>query len=168
MRKYEEKRKEEMCEKMKSLGIEGVVLKEMLEYVYGYEGIEIKKEEIMKRRRNRIAIAEYERCIAKRANGEQCSRRRGKGEYCGTHIKGSPYGCMSEKIKEKKAVWMEEIQGITYYVDGEWVYKTEDILKGKENVGRIGKYINGKIVQTQTKNMGRIGKYIECIPTIHI
>ena len=41
--------------------------------------------------------------------------------YCGTHIKGRPHGEINNKNdinkNVKRTVWIEEIQGINYYID---------------------------------------------------
>ena len=56
-------------------------------------GDENNKEDFIKRKRIKNIVPNYERCIAKRANGEQCTRRNKNGEqFCGTHIKGTPHG----------------------------------------------------------------------------
>jgi hypothetical protein len=100
----------------------------------------------------------YERCSAKRANGEQCTRRKKDGEtYCGTHIKGTPHSIMDEVACEipttknvKVDIWAQDIKGIIYYIDKSGnVYDTEDIMKidkypkrviAKYNQDEAGKY----------------------------
>ena len=98
---------------------------ELIEYIYEYQRLTIQKEDLIKRKRIKNSIPNLNRCIAKRANDEQCTRRRKEGcEYCGTHVK----------------VFAEEIFGIVYYIDKQNnVYKTEDILEGKENPKIIAK-----------------------------
>jgi len=92
----------------------------------------------MKRKRVKSVVPMYERCSAKRANGEQCTRRKKDGEtYCGTHIKGTPHSIMDESECEtpttknvKVDIWAQDIKGIIYYIDKAGnVYDTEDIMK---------------------------------------
>lgn len=93
-----------------------------------------------KRKRIKNVVPLFDRCVAKRANGEQCTRRKKEGEgYCGTHIKGRPHGCVNETdetvvTNKKVEVWIQEIKGIVYYVDANKnVYDPEDILANKIN-----------------------------------
>lgn len=97
-------------------------------------------DEVSKRKRVKNVVPLFDRCIAKRANGEQCTRRKKEGEgYCGTHIKGRPHGCVNESVDQiitnkKVEVWIQEIKGIVYYVDANKnVYDPEDILANKIN-----------------------------------
>ena len=92
------------------------------------------------------------RCNAKRANSEQCTRRKKEGfEYCGTHLKGTPHGiCLSgetdKPLTHKIEVWVQDIQGIVYYIDkANNVYQAEDIIVNKMNPKIIAKYVkNGE------------------------
>jgi hypothetical protein len=120
---------------------------ELLEFVYDYERLSLIKDDLVKRKRIKNTIPVNNRCNAKRANGEQCTRRRkDKCEYCGTHAKGTPHGFVqinecSETSIQKMEVVAEEIFGIVYYIDKHNnVYKTEDILEGKQNPAIIAKY----------------------------
>ena len=106
--------------------------------VYNYEKRRLGKEDFMKRKRVKSVVPMYERCSAKRANGEQCTRRKKDGEtYCGTHIKGTPHSIMDEVECEtpttknvKVDIWAQDIKGIIYYIDKVGnVYDTEDIMK---------------------------------------
>jgi hypothetical protein len=119
---------------------------ELIEYIYEYQRLTIQKDDLIKRKRIKNSIPNLNRCIAKRANDEQCTRRRKEGcEYCGTHVKGTPHGIINsnttnEFLSHKVEVFAEEIFGIVYYIDKENnVYKTEDILEGKENPKIIAK-----------------------------
>ena len=65
--------------------------------------------------------------------------------YCGTHIKGRPHGEINNKNdinkNVKRTVWIEEIQGINYYIDNVGnVYDNYDIVNNKENPRIIAKY----------------------------
>ena len=64
--------------------------------------------------------------------------------YCGTHEKNRPHGEIEEEnnVEYKKVeVWVEEINGIIYYVDNfHNVYKTEDILSNKPDPDIISRY----------------------------
>ena len=124
-------------------------INELMGYVYDYERLVFKKEDISKRKRVKNTIPETNRCNARRANNEQCTRRKKEGcEYCGTHIKGTPHGLISEAVHSsemthKIEIIAQEIGGIVYYIDDrENVYNTEDVMNNKENPGIIAKYTN--------------------------
>lgn len=118
---------------------------DLIEYIFEYNRLCIVKEDLSKRKRLKNSIPASNRCNAKRANDEQCTRRRKDGsEYCGTHAKGTPNGFLSNNecidCMKKVEVYAEEINGIVYYIDQFLnVYKTEDIMTGKENPTIIGK-----------------------------
>jgi hypothetical protein len=122
-------------------------LNNLLEYLFEYEHMSLSKEDITKRKRIKNAIPELNRCNAKRANGEQCTRRKKeKCEFCGTHMKGIPHGLVVTENTTDTMMIVEviaqEISGIVYYIDSFGnVYKTEDILEGKENPQIIAKYV---------------------------
>jgi hypothetical protein len=110
----------------------------MTSFVYNYEKLRLGKDDFMKRKRVKSVVPIYERCCAKRANGEQCTRRKKDGEtYCGTHIKGTPHSIVDEVECEtpttknvKVDIWAQDIKGIIYYIDKAGnVYDTEDIMK---------------------------------------
>lgn len=124
---------------------------ELVEFVYDYNRLSLQKDDFVKRKRIKNAIPVQNRCIAKRANGEQCTRRcKDASEFCGTHFKGTPHGTIQREdspettstILQKIDVYAEEIMGIVYYLDKtNNVYKTEDILEGKQNPRIVAKYI---------------------------
>ena len=119
---------------------------ELMEYIFEYDRLCILKEDLTKRKRVKNSIPASNRCNAKRANNEQCTRRRKENsEYCGTHAKGTPNGFLNNNecsdCTKKMEVFAEEINGVVYYIDTYFnVYKTEDIMCGKENPIIIGKY----------------------------
>jgi hypothetical protein len=120
---------------------------DLIEFVYEYERLTIAKDDLNKRKRIKNSIPSLNRCSAKRANNEQCTRRRKENcEFCGTHSKGTPNGMMLENIcgdamLQKVEVFAEDICGIVYYIDKHNnVYKTEDIMDGKQNPQIIAKY----------------------------
>jgi hypothetical protein len=143
--------KDNIREKAIQLGInETSSLNALFQYIYNYEHIEISKEDFMKRKRVKNAVHLTDRCCAKRATGEQCTRRRKKDfDYCGTHLKGTPHGiCEDNDVNEQKndeqkiEVWVQDIKGISYYIDkNNNVYQTEDIFSNKINPRIIAKYI---------------------------
>ena len=119
----------------------------ILQYIFDYDRLELKKEDFMKRRRVKNAVNLSDRCCAKRASGEQCTRRKkDENEYCGTHLKGRPHGVVStneesKNMIQKIEVWAQDIQGIIYYIDNKNnVYQTEDIIINKINPNIIAKY----------------------------
>lgn len=145
--------KESICEKATQLGINtDYNSAQLLQYIYDYDRLSFNKEDFQKRKRVKNFVPIYDRCCAKRANGEQCTRRRKEDiEYCGTHIKGTPHGNMDiqtdTKINTHKVeVWAQDIQGIIYYIDkSNNVYDTADIIKNQVNPKIIAKYIkNGE------------------------
>lgn len=142
--------KDDICKKTTQLGIQNDEKKtQLLQYIYDYNRLSFCKEDFQKRKRVKNFVPIYDRCCAKRASHEQCTRRRKEGyEYCGTHIKGTPHGFISENSGEAKnntqkvEVWVQDIQGIVYYIDKHNnVYETSDIIKNKVNPKIIAKYI---------------------------
>lgn len=118
-----------------------------LQYMYDYPPLNLEKEDFQKRKRVKNLVPHFDRCGAKRANGDQCSRRKQPGfEHCGTHIKGTPHGeieieTVEQKKQNKIEVFVQEIQGINYYIDNNSnVYKTEDIASNSKNPAIIAKY----------------------------
>mgnify|MGYP001466821933 CR=1 FL=1 len=107
--------------------------------------IVLTKDDFLKRKRVKTCVPNYLKCKARRANGEQCTRKRKNDMYyCGTHEKNRPHGEIEEEnnVEYKKVeVWVEEINGIIYYVDNfHNVYKTEDILSNKPDPDIISRY----------------------------
>ncbi len=120
----------------------------LLQFVYDYERLMLEKEDFMKRKRIKKPVNLFERCCAKRANGQQCTRRkRAECEYCGTHEKNTPYGTVTveeapAQLVQKIEVWVQEIQGINYYIDKTGnVYMPDDILTNQINPKVIAKYV---------------------------
>lgn len=120
----------------------------LVKYVYDYDRLVLTKEDFMKRKRIKNAVHLADRCGAKRASCEQCTRRKKEGfEYCGTHLKGTPHGICETGDNEKPSgqkieVWVQDIQGIVYYIDKNYnVYQTEDIYTNKVNPKIIAKYV---------------------------
>lgn len=132
-----------------------VKLAELMEYIYDFDRITLEKDDFIKRKRVKNSIPELNRCVAKRANGEQCTRRRkDECEFCGTHYKGTPHGLVQTIENENAAthkleVFAEEVNGIVYYLDKyKNVYKTEDILVGKENPKIIAQWVKTNDIYT--------------------
>ena len=121
-------------------------LQSVLNFVYNYDKFELNKDDFMKRKRVKNMVPVYERCCAKRANGEQCTRRKkGEFQYCGTHSKGTPHGIISDKEPVNTTTKIEvsaiDIKGIVYYLDQSGnVYDTEDIITNQKNPRVIAKY----------------------------
>ena len=141
--------KDDIRKKADDLGItNNPDVSRLLTYVYEYNRLTLGKEDFMKRKRNKLGVNIYERCTAKRSNGEQCTRRKKSGhEFCGTHAKGVPHGiCEEINIPQtsisKIEVRVQDINGIMYFIDvNENVYQTEDVLMEKTNPKIIGKCI---------------------------
>ena len=101
-------------------------------------------EDFEKKRRVRTAIPYYERCSGKKADSEQCTRRRQSGSlFCGTHVKGTPYGQVSdcEAVSDKIVVHAQEVAGIVHWVDdGGNVYSQEDVYQRLKDPRVIAKF----------------------------
>ena len=120
---------------------------EICKYIDDYVCLTLEKIDFTKRKRVKSVVPYYLRCTAKRANGEQCTRKKKEGnDYCGTHEKNRPHGIIEPSTdKEEKLtkleVWIQDINGIIYYIDGfNNVYKTDDIMGNKINPKIIAKY----------------------------
>ena len=141
----------------------------LLEFVQGYEFALLSEDDYMKKKRVKNPIPFHEKCIAKRANGEQCSRRKKTdSEYCGTHTKARPHGIIilpeetssnaeSSIVKKEIEVWLEDINGIQYWInDSGTVYDHDDIKENKENPRVIAHYeksvVNGEEVYKIIQN----------------
>ena len=136
--------KNEIAEKIKKMNNSDP--SEIMNYIYQYNNFELTKEDFMKRKRVKNMVPVYERCCAKRANGQQCTRRKKEeSQYCGTHSKGTPHGVMNENETLSSVTKVEvsaiDIKGIVYYLDNDGnVYDTEDIIANKKNPRIIAKY----------------------------
>ena len=125
---------------------EGADIARLLNIIQNYPVPVITPKDYEKRQRTKNIVPLYERCKAKRANGDQCTRRKRKGEeLCGTHIKGAPHGIIdtptAENIVQKIDVWIQEINGINYYIDANGnVYDPQDVYQNKPNPLHIHKY----------------------------
>jgi hypothetical protein len=144
--------KDSIRDKAGNLGFKNEQTNALLQYIYDYERLALVKDDFMKRKRVKNVVPFFDRCCAKRANGEQCTRRK-KEEcgYCGTHMKGTPHGIVDEQQEttaqtQKIEVWAQDIQGIIYYIDKNGnVYQAEDIISNKVNPKIIAKYVkNGE------------------------
>jgi|UniRef100_A0A6C0CKZ2 hypothetical protein len=136
--------KNEIAEKIKNKDI--IDTSEIMNYIYEYKNFELSKEDFMKRKRIKNMVPVYERCCAKRANGQQCTRRKKDDfQYCGTHSKGTPHGIMNDTETVSTITKVEvsaiDIKGIVYYLDDNGnVYDTEDIIANKKNPRIIANY----------------------------
>jgi hypothetical protein len=114
--------------------------------IYNYPSINIGKEDFAKRKRVKNTVPIFERCCAKRANGEQCTRRKKDEDmFCGTHVKGTPHGHMDEvvndNVQKSVEVFVVEIKGVAYYVDTVGnIYSPEDVMANKDSPRIISKY----------------------------
>jgi hypothetical protein len=125
----------------------GIPHAEIIELVGNPAALSVTVADFEKKRRARAAIPYYERCSGKKADGEQCTRRRQQGSlFCGTHVKGTPYGQISDgdPVSDKVQVHVEEINGIVYWVDdADNVYSQEDVYLGKKDPRIIAKIMDG-------------------------
>ena len=123
---------------------------EFLKFIYDFDSLSFNKDDLQKRKRIKNIVPSVDRCSALRANLEQCTRRKKDGcEYCGTHEKGRPYGIVENNTSneicppcKKLEIWIQEIKGIYYYIDGFGnVYKHDDIMQNKKDPAVIAKYV---------------------------
>lgn len=156
---------ERNCVIRKDDGTGDDVTNEFLLFMFDSENVQLQKEDFQRRKRVKNHVPFGERCCAKRANGEQCTRRRLEGMFCGTHTKGAPHGVVEEDGEdgqvnlEKVEIWLQVIQGISYYVDQhKRVYSPEDIVSNQVNPRVIGRWestvgddgeVNYKLVLTK-------------------
>ena len=120
---------------------------EFLQYINDFPYIEFSKEDFQKRKRVKNNVPDYNRCIALKCNGERCSRKQkdSSTNFCGTHMKGSPYGTIEEQSiapkQQKVQLWLEDINGISRYIDKEHnIYSSEDIIRSSSNPRIIATY----------------------------
>jgi len=144
--------KDSIRDKACNLGLKNEQANALIQYIYDYDRLVMDKHDFMKRKRVKNIVPFFDRCCAKRVNGEQCTRRK-KEEcgYCGTHMKGTPHGIVDEQDDsvpqtQKIEVWAQDVQGIICYIDKSGnVYQTEDIISNKVNPKIIAKYVkNGE------------------------
>lgn len=118
----------------------------IINYVNNYTVLELTKDDFVRRKRVKNIVPHYERCKAKRANGERCTRRKkDEDDFCGTHSKGQPHGIIEQQDEKKTfkviSVHAQDIKGIIYYIDdNNNVYEPNDIMKGIKNPKVIAKY----------------------------
>lgn len=122
-------------------------INELMTFIWDYQNLVISTEDVTRKKRVKNTVPQFERCTAKRCSGEQCTRRRKDNEeFCGTHIKGTPHGVITKNSNEdnnykKVSVWIQEISGISYYIDNMHnVYNMEDIIQNKMNPRVIFKW----------------------------
>ena len=113
------------------------------QHLSDFPRLELTNLDFQKRKRIKNNVPDYNRCIAMKCNGERCSRKQKNDDtqFCGTHIKGAPHGKFTnnQEINMKKQVnlWLQEINGISRYIDqNNNIYSTQDIL-GKINPPKI-------------------------------
>lgn len=111
----------------------------LLEYLFEYEKLSFSQDDFVKRTRVQNAIPNGNRCYGKLADGRQCTRNKLTDiHFCGTHTKALPYGTIDivEQIPQNQKIQViaHEIRGIMYYLDiSNNIYRTEDIVEGREN-----------------------------------
>jgi len=120
---------------------------EFIQHLSDFPRLELTVQDFQKRKRIKNNVPDYNRCIAMKCNGERCSRKqKGEGsQFCGTHIKGAPHGTFesNQQTCKKKQVnlWLQEINGISRYIDdSKNIYSTQDIINKVNPPKIIGKY----------------------------
>ena len=116
-------------------------------FLNNYPTLLFDKTDFQRRKRVKNVVPMYDRCSAKRANGQRCTRRK-KGDlnYCGTHSKGQPHGIVEgdteTKPVKKIPLRTQDIKGIIYYIDDfNNVYDSNDIMNNNKEPKIIAKYI---------------------------
>ena len=139
--------KTKLKEEIIKLNIDTLDQDKLIKIIFDYDRLILNEQDFSKRKRVKNVVPIYDRCCAKRASDQQCTRRRKEGsEYCGTHIKGTPHGCINSLNNEsqpttKIQVWAQDIAGIVYYIDNNQnVYCPEDIMSETVNPKIIAKY----------------------------
>jgi hypothetical protein len=123
---------------------------QIMSFIYEADKLKLTKEDFVKRKRVKNAVPVFDRCHAKRANGEQCTRRKKEGHMCcGTHTKGTPHGMFDglepPMANIKVETWVQDIKGIMYHIDNHGnVYDPEDIVANKMNPKVIAKYVKNE------------------------
>ena len=118
----------------------------LIQRLCNYPILHLEPNDYKKRQRAKKMVPLYERCMAYRANKEQCTRRRRENDkFCGTHAKGTPHGVVDIEAEEnplqKVEVWLQEINGVHYYIDDNAnVYDPQDVYQNKVNPRRIHTY----------------------------
>lgn len=138
-------------ELLKLLGQHECMNAEIDNFIQSYKTLHLGKEDFVRRKRIKNVVPYFERCCAKRANGERCTRRKKDDEqFCGTHIKAQPHGVFdvmedettTQNTMKKIVVKAQDIKGIIYYIDDFTnVYEPHDILNGVSNPKIIAKYV---------------------------
>jgi hypothetical protein len=129
-------------------------------FIYSADKLKLSKEDFMKRKRIKNVVPVFDRCHAKRANGEQCTRRKKDGcVCCGTHTKGTPHGMfdiLEPAITSIKVdTWVQDIKGIMYHIDSMGnVYDPENIVANTVNPNIIAKYIKNSNGEYSIPNFG--------------
>ena len=70
--------KDDIRDKVTTIGIIPEHTNQLLQYIYDYERLSIGKDDLLKRKRVKNVVPFFDRCCAKRASGEQCTRRKKK------------------------------------------------------------------------------------------
>lgn len=123
---------------------------EIMNFIYQADKLKLTKDDFAKRKRVKNAVPVFDRCHAKRANGEQCTRRKKEGcVCCGTHTKGTPHGMFdgidAPMTNVKVETWVQDIKGIMYHIDTQGnVYDPEDIVANKINPNIVAKYVKNE------------------------
>ncbi len=127
----------------------------LINYINEISILELEQSDFSKRKRIRNNVPIYERCNAKRANGDRCTRKKKDGkDYCGTHIKCQPHGIVTDKDTgetnvKKILVRTQDINGVIYYIDDfNNVYYHQDIMNNIHNPRVVSKYKYDKITDT--------------------
>ena len=140
--------KDNIFKSMQQKHISNITKKEIDEMFDITPVLQLTKEDFIKRKRVKNFVPKFDRCVAKRANGEQCTRRKKDNcDYCGTHQKGCPHGIINADqenenyIETKIEIFTQDINGIIYYIDKHNnIYDPQDILNSKLNPKVIAKY----------------------------
>ena len=120
---------------------------DFIQHLSDFPRLELSAQDFQKRKRIKINVPDYNRCIAMKCNGERCSRKQKNDgtQFCGTHIKGAPHGTFTsnQELNKKRQInlWLQEINGIARYIDeANNIYSTPDIINKVNPPKIIGKY----------------------------
>jgi hypothetical protein len=133
--------------RLEEISLNGEINKQdLINFVNNYEFPLLTKEDLEKKKKEKISLPANCRCIAKKSSEEQCTRRKKKScDFCGLHEEKQPFGVIAQADRpttQQINVWVQDIKGILYHIDNNGnVYKQEDVMSNKVNPKIIAKYV---------------------------
>ena len=117
-----------------------------MKFVFDHEALLFSKEDFQKRKRVKNVVPHLNVALPSVLLANSVRGEKGRFLLLWTHAKGTPHGVSeggdveSSKVN-KIEVWVEEINGINYYIDANQnVYRAEDIVENKFEPAIIAKW----------------------------